>query len=139
MLGFQKRNFSVATTALIKQPYITYVHPNLEYTSSAWHRGHTTLFNKLEAVQNHSPRFIMSNYHRTASATSMKSSQSHSLLATRQKLSHLCLFHQMCPYNHTFNAHWIRPASFISLCQDNVLKVCILHHNTVAYSPVLHS
>lgn len=124
MLGFQKRNLPLVPTGLKRQLQIAYVRPNLEYASSMWHPGHLTLINKLEAVQNRSARFIISKYDRTASVSSMESSLNLPLLATRQKLSHLCLF----------NPHWIRPASFISPRLDHMFKVSIPRHNTLTYS-----
>lgn len=104
MLGYIKRNFSLAPSSLKKQLYVTYVRPILEYASSTCDPGYTNQTNQLEAAQNHSVRFILSNYHRTASITSMKSSLNLTPLATRRKLSCLCLFQKVYHNNHVLKS-----------------------------------
>lgn len=64
---------TLAPSPLKKQLYITYVRPVPEYASTFWDPDWLTL-NKLEVVQGHSARFILSNYHRTFSATTTKNS-----------------------------------------------------------------
>lgn len=134
MLAYLKINFSLAPSSLKKQLYITYVRPTLEYASSSWDPGYMTLTNQLEAVQNRSARFILSNYHRTSSVTSMKSTLNLSPLATRRKLSRLCLFHKVYHHNQVLQSRWMQPAPFISERLDHRHKVHIPHQNTVTYS-----
>lgn len=134
MLGYLKRNFSLSPSSLKKQLYITYVRPRLEYASSVWDPGYVTLSNKIEAVQNRSARFILSNYHRTSSVTNMKSSLDLATLATRRKLARLCVLHKAYHHNPILKSRWLNPPFFLSERLDHHYKVHIPRQNTVTYS-----
>ncbi|CAN8023563.1 unnamed protein product [Ixodes persulcatus] len=75
-------------------------------------------------VQNNSVRFILSNYNRTASISSMKSSLNLPTLASRRKLFRLCLFHEL--FHHPCRRHdFILPPPYISSRLDHAFKVGI--------------
>ena len=74
MPGYLRHNFSFAPSSLKLLLYKTLVRPKLEYSCSVWDLGTEILISALEAIQNRSARFILSNYHRTSSVTFMKSS-----------------------------------------------------------------
>lgn len=75
MLGYLKRNFSLAPSSLKLTLYKILVRSILQY-ASIWDPGHSKLSNALESVLNLSARFILNNVHRTASVSSMKTSLS---------------------------------------------------------------
>ena len=56
----------------------------LEYASIVWSPYLVMLIDKIEAVQRRSVRFILNNYSRTSSVTSMMESQNLPLLETRR-------------------------------------------------------
>lgn len=64
----------------------------------------------------------------------MKSSLNLTPLATRRKLSRLCLFQKVYHNNHVLKSRWIQPARFISERLDHRHKIHIPHQNTVTYS-----
>lgn len=133
MLGYIKRNFALTSSPLKKQLYVTYIRPNLEYASSVWDPHQLTLINSLEAVQNRSVRFILNNYQRTASVTSMKLALNISLLSKRRKIARLCLFHKIYHLIPTLKSRFIEPASFTSARLDHRHKVNIPFHKTSTY------
>lgn len=123
MLGYLKRNFSLAPISLKWILYKILIRPKLEYAASIWDPGHDTLTTALESIQNRSARFILSNYHRTASVTSMKNSLCLPLLSLRRKISRLCLFHKMYFHNPLLRNRMITPPFYISSRLDHQHKV----------------
>lgn len=134
MLGYLKRNFSLAPPKLKQQLYITYVRSNLEYACSIWDPGHASLTNIIENVQNRAVRFILHNYHRTASVTDMKRTLGIPLLSSRRRLSRLCLFHKIYYHNNELKSRYITSASYISPRVDHPFKVHVPSQRTVTYS-----
>lgn len=133
-LGYLRRNFFLAPAALKLLLYTTYIRPQLEYASSVWDPGHSTLIDMLERVQNRASRFILGNYHRTSSVTQMKFHLGLPALATRRKNARLCLFHKIYYHNLALHAIWIRPPNYISSRQNHLQKVYVPHSNTVTHS-----
>lgn len=122
MLGYLRRNFHNAPSSLKLLLYKTLVRSKLEYASSVWDPSHDKLTYRLEMVQNNSARFILSNYNRTASITTMKSSLDLPLLQTRRKISRLSLFHKL--YHHNELRHKLIPSpSYLSHRIDHAHKV----------------
>lgn len=95
MLGYIRRNFSKAPSALKLLLYKTWISSKLQYASSVWDPYHDNLITSLHVVQNNSVRFILSNYNRIASTTSMKSSLGLPSFASRWKISRLATFHKL--------------------------------------------
>ncbi|CAN7978558.1 unnamed protein product [Ixodes persulcatus] len=83
-------------------------------------------------VQNNSVRFILSNYNRTASISSMKSSLSLPSLASRRKAFRLSLFHKLFYHSH-LHEELILPPQYISPRFDHANKVGIPSARTNAF------
>ena len=64
--------------------YQTLIRPVLEYASIVWSPYLVTLIDKIEAVQRRSVRFILNDYSRTSSITSMMESLNLPLLESRR-------------------------------------------------------
>lgn len=98
MLGYLRRNFFTAPSSFKLLLYKTLVRSKLEYACSVWDPCDGKLITALELVQNNSVRFVLANYHRTASITRMKSDLALSSLSTRRQISRLTIFHKL--YHH---------------------------------------
>lgn len=123
MLGFLRRHFRSANLSVKLQLYKTLVRPKLEYACSVWDPGHVTLSNILESVQNRAARFILSNYSRTASVSSMKTTLGLPDLAVRRKYLRLCLFHKSYYANPILKDQLLFHASYVSPRSDHQCKV----------------
>ena len=82
--GFLSRNFKHCPPSVKNKCYQTLIRPVLEYASIIWSPYLVTLIDKIEAVKRHSVRFILNNYSRTSSVTSMMESLNLPLLDTRR-------------------------------------------------------
>lgn len=125
MLGYIRRNFNSSPSSLKLILYKTLVRSKLEYAAAVWHPGIASLTDELEAVQNRSCRFILSNYHRTSSVTTMKTTLSLPLLAHRRQISRLCLFHKMYHGNSILKDRLLTNPSYMSARVDHRYKVGI--------------
>ena len=123
MLGFLRRNFSSAPSSIKLTLYKTLVRPKLEYACAIWDTTHAILIQTLEAIQNRAARFILSNYSRHSSVTSMKNTLNLPDLSLRRKLSRLKLFHKIYHYNSYLKDALFHPPSFISPRTDHRYKV----------------
>ena len=95
VLNFIKRNLYNCPPNTKRIAYLTLVRPIMEYASSVWDPYYTTDICKLEKVQKRAVRWILSDYSRTASVTSMLSSLNISTLQQHRKSSRLTLFYQI--------------------------------------------
>lgn len=133
MLGYIRRNFSKAPSALKLLLYKTLIRSKLEYASSVWDPYHDNLVTSLERVQNNSARFILSNYNRIASISSMKSSLGLPSLASRRKISRLSTFHKLFHHPTLHNQLILNP-QYISPRIDHRHKVGIASCNSQCFS-----
>lgn len=92
LMGYLRRNFSHAPSPLKLLLYKTLLRPKLEYAAAIWDPYHENLIHSLELIQNNATRFILWNYYRGASVSSMKSNLGLQPLATRRKISRLSFF-----------------------------------------------
>ena len=94
-LNFIKRNLYNCPPNTKRIAYLTLVRPIMEYATSVWDPYYNTDIYKLEKVQRRAARWILSEYFRTASVTSLLSSLNLSILQQHHKLSRLTLFYQI--------------------------------------------
>lgn len=132
MLGYLRRNFAKAPSSLKLLLYKVLIRSKLEYSVSVWDPSHENLIHSLEMVQNNSVRFILSNYNRTASISTMKSNLDLPSLTSRRKISRLCLFHKLF-LHPSLRAEHILPPQYISSRLDHVHKVGIPSCRTNAF------
>lgn len=123
MLGYLRRNFSRAPSSLKLLLYKTLVRSKLEYASSVWDPGHEFLINQIESVQNRGARFILSNFSRFSSVSSMKLTLHLPNLSLRRKLSRLSLFHKIYHHNQHLSEELFSEPSYVSHRNDHHHKV----------------
>lgn len=133
MLGYLRRNFAKAPSSLKLLLYKILIRSKLEYAPCIWDPSCNNLINSLEMVQNNSARFILSNYNRTASVTTMKSTLNLQSLAVRRKISRLSLFHKIFYHQH-LHEELILPPLYVSSRLDHAHKVGIASTRTTAFS-----
>ena len=95
VLNFIKQNLYNCPPNTKRIAYLTLFRPIMEYATSVWDPYYNTDIYKLEKVQRRAARWILSEYSRTASVTSMLSSLNISTLLQRCKSSRLTLFYQI--------------------------------------------
>lgn len=132
-LGFLRRNFFLAPTALKLLLYKTLVRPKIEYASSVWDPGTKSLTSTLESLQNRSARFIVSNYERLASVTEMKKQLNLDDLSTRRTISSLCTFHKIYHSNQILKHSLFADPTYVSSRIDHNFKVGIPLSRTKQY------
>lgn len=132
MLGYLRRNFSKAPVSLKLLFYKTLVRPKLEYAAAIWDPSYANLQQTIEIVQNNACRFILSNFNRTASVTSMKSTLSLPCLSLRRKVFRLSLFFKI--YNHaSIKNELILMPAYRSSRVDHQHKVALTQCRTNAF------
>lgn len=133
MLGYLKRNFQSAPSSIKLLFYKSIVRSQLEYASSIWDPHIEILVHQLEMIQNNSARFILSNYQRASSVSTMKLNLGLPLLTTRRKIARLCLFHKIF-YHDTLHDFLITPPSYVSSRLDHSHKVGQISCHTTTFS-----
>ena len=74
---------------------LSLVRPILEYASVIWSPYQSTLINKIEAVQRHAACFILNNYERYNSVTTMLSQPKLPPLATRRTCNRMIMVYKI--------------------------------------------
>lgn len=113
-LGYLRRNFASAPASLKPNLYKTLVRPKLEYACAIWDPPLTNLVPSLESIQNRAARFILSNYSRHSSVTSMKRTLDLPDLSLCRKYSPLCLLHRLYYLNRSLKENLLTTPSYIS-------------------------
>ena len=72
-----------------------YVRPILEYASTVWAPYTKSSIEKLEAIQRHTARFVVSDYDYSSSVTSILNQLNWSSLAIRRQVSILIMFYKI--------------------------------------------
>lgn len=129
-LGYLRRNFFMAPSDLKLILYKTLIRPKLEYACSVWDPAQDYLINAIESIQNRSARFILTNYYRKASVTSMKRTLNLPNLSVRRKLSRLNLFHKIYHFNPQLKNELLSSPSYLSSRVDHPFKVNVPHCST---------
>lgn len=127
MLGYLRRNFSMAPSNLKLLLYKTLIRSKLEYACSVWDSSLHCLINTLESLQNRSARFILTNYGRTSSVTSMKLTLNLPHLSLRRKLARLSVFHKIYHSNQHLKTELLSNPSYVSSRIDHRHKVHVPH------------
>lgn len=128
-----KRNFPLAPVSL-KPPFIKYlVRSKLGNAAAIWDSSQVTLTANVESLQTRGARFMLANYHRTASVSPMKANLSLPLLWFRRRCSRLCLFYKIYHTNLILKETLLEP-SHISSRLDHQFKVGIPHYQTSDYN-----
>ena len=94
-LGFIKRNLLSCPKDLKAKAFITLVRPLLEYSSSVWDTYTGELTKQIESVQRRAARFVMRDYSRYSSPSTMMASLDWDSLESRRKINRLALMHKI--------------------------------------------
>ena len=86
-LNFLKRNLNKCLEQVKESAYLTMVRPQLEYASDVWDPHQTGDIVELEKIQRRAARWVMNDYGRLSSVTSMLNQLSWPTLQTHRKLS----------------------------------------------------
>ena len=94
-LNFLKRNLNKCSEQVKESAYLTMVRPQLEYASDVWDPHQTGDIVELEKIQRRAARWVMNDYGRLSSVTSMLNQLSWPTLQIRRKLSRLQTLHKI--------------------------------------------
>ena len=86
-LGFVRRNVKTSNRETKAKAYNTIVRPTLEYASSVWSPGQTTLKHSIEKVQRRAARYVCGQYSRYDSVKEMQQSLGWESLEQRRNKS----------------------------------------------------
>jgi len=95
VLAFIRRNLKHCHRRVKIDVYNSFVKPILYYAAPVWIPHTTSYINKLEAIQKHAARFIMSDYHRGSSVTKMLNSLKWKPVAIQHKELCLLMFYKI--------------------------------------------
>lgn len=133
-LNYLRRSLYLSPPSIRKIAYETFIRTKLEYASSIWNPHQTYLADILEAVQNRATRFISSKYGHTTSVTHLKASVGLPLLASRRKISLLCLFHKLYYNFPDLRSTLLFPPVRSSHRLFNSMSIQRLHGSTNAFN-----
>ena len=93
-LNFLKRNLSNCSTEVKAASYLAMVRPQLEYASVVLDPIYNNDIHKLENIQRRAARWVLKDYNRYSSVTSMLKHLSWPELQTRRKIARLQTFYK---------------------------------------------
>ena len=144
--AFLKRNIASCPKNIRELSYKSLVRPQVEYASTVWDNSNKTHQAAVEGVQRRAARFIMGNYRRESSVTSMlKQLQLESLQARRQKARVTMMFRvvnnlidissaPLQPTGATTRGHtqrFLQPFCHIKSYQDSFFPATIVLWNSL--------
>ena len=95
VLAFLKRNLYSCNQQIRNQAYMLYIRPILEYASTVWAPYAKSIAEKLEAIQRHTARFVVSDYDYSSSISSILNQLVWPSLAIRRQVSRLVMFYKI--------------------------------------------
>lgn len=132
-LEYLKRNFSGLTSSLELQLYKTLIRLKLVYDASIWDPGLAYLASSVESIENRSARFILFEYHRTASSKDHEITVLPPDLPLRRQIQRLCLFRNIF-YHGTLHDLLLSRTSVISRRLDHRHEIEAMHcHANLLY------
>ena len=90
-LKFIQRNIQTSNKKIKETAYKTYVRPQLEYCNTIWHPWQEKLSHSIERVQRAAARYVMNDYSRHSSVTSMLETLKWQTLEQRRNYSSLIM------------------------------------------------
>ena len=114
VLNFIKRNLYEYSASIKATAYISLVYPMLKYASSAWDPH---LLYSIDQIQCRATHWVLQNYNRYSSVTSMPQQLKWSTLQQHQQRSRLVLFYK---------------------AMQNTITLEIPHYYTTAHGPTRH-
>ena len=94
-LGSIKRNLNRCSQEIKVKAYTILVRPKLEYSSTVWDTYCKCQINQLEKIQCRAARFVLYDYSRESSVTTMLTTLNWPTLQSRRKVSRLSVFHKV--------------------------------------------
>jgi len=85
-MRFIRQNVKTQNKQLKEAAYRTFVRPQVEYCSTAWHPWQKHLTHRIEIVQRSAARYVQNDYHYTSSVTNMLRELKWSTLEQRRNL-----------------------------------------------------
>lgn len=122
-LGFIRRTFFLAPSAVKLHLYKSIIRPKLEYAASVWDPGSDNLVRTIESVQNRAVRFILGNYSRKSSVTLMKNTLCLLPLSVHRKIIRLTLFHRIYHHDDPGLSSYLTQSQYTSARVDHLYKV----------------
>ena len=107
ILNFVKQNLYKCSPLIKATAYISLVRPILEYASSAWDPHLLKDIYSIDQIQCRAARWVLQNYNRYSSVTSMQQQLNWSTLQQRQQRSRLVLFIKLCKIPSPLRFHTI--------------------------------
>ena len=94
-LNFIKQNLHKCSKEVKETAYLTLVRPSLEYASCVWDPHQLYLISNIEKIQRRAARWILSDFSRYSSVSTMLAQLQWSSLEKRRSDSRLCTFYRI--------------------------------------------
>ena len=127
ILNFVKGNLTNCPTTIKRQAYLALARPIMEYASPVWDPYYNSDIYKLERVQRRAARWVLSDYRRESSVTSLLSSLKWPTLQQRHLLSRLLLFYKI--FKQQIPATFHRIICQCNITPDNTIWIISLCHS----------
>jgi len=132
-LNFLKRNLNRCSKQVKESAYLTMVRPQIEYASDVWDPHKIGDIVELEKVQRRAARWVMNDYGRFSSVTSMLNQLSWPTLETRRKSSRLQTLHKVIYQQISLTIPSYYLPSSRSTRQQHPLHLILPHVSTSAH------